>query len=88
MLDAIGFQFQQRDRKSIAMLNQIAGQYIGRFFEDRLRVEVGLRVPFFKRELDQRCYTEARGGGFAYCTSEPVARSLRIIATERSRSSR
>ena len=80
VLDATGFQFQQRDRLSIAMLNQIAGQYIGRFMDDRLRVEVGLRVPFFKRELEQRCYTEARGSaGFAYCSSEPVA-SLVIIA--------
>ncbi len=80
VLDSVGFQFQQRDRKSIAMLNQVAAQYIGRFFEDRLRVEVGLRAPFFRRELDQRCYTEARGSaGFAYCTSEPAA-SLVIIA--------
>ena len=71
VLDATGFQFQQRDRNSIAMLNQVAGQYIGRFMEDRLRVEVGVRAPFFKRELEQRCYTEARGSaGFAYCSSE------------------
>lgn len=73
-----GFQIQQRDRKSIALLNQISGQYIGKFFEDDLRVEVGVRRPFFKRELDQRCYTEARGSGFAYCSSEPVS-TLRII---------
>jgi iron complex outermembrane receptor protein len=81
VLDATGFQFQQRDRKSIAMLNQVAGQYIGRFFEERLRVEIGLRVPFFKRELDQRCLTEARGSGFAYCTSE-TAPPLLIIAPD------
>jgi iron complex outermembrane receptor protein len=78
VLDATGFQFQQRDRLSIALLNQVAGQYIGRFFEDRLRIELGLRAPFFRRSLEQRCYTEARGAGFAYCTSEPVA-SLLII---------
>ena len=70
VLDATGFQIQQRDRLSIAMLNQVAGQYIGRFFEEKLRVEVGVRMPFFKRELDQRCYTEARGSGFGYCSSE------------------
>lgn len=73
-----GFQIQQRDRKSIALLNQISGQYIGKFFEDDLRVEVGVRRPFFKRDLDQRCYTEARGSGFAYCSSEPAS-SLNII---------
>jgi iron complex outermembrane receptor protein len=76
-----GFIFQQRDRKSVALLNQFAGQYIGKFMDNRLRVEVGLRAPFFKRELNQFCYTEARGSGFAYCTSEPVS-SLRIIAPD------
>ncbi len=81
VLDATGFQFQQRDRESIAMLNQVAGQYIGRFFDERLRVEVGLRMPFFKRELDQRCLTEARGSGFAYCTSE-TAPPLLVIAPD------
>jgi iron complex outermembrane recepter protein len=76
-----GFQIQQRDRKSIALLNQISGQYIGRFLDDALRVEVGVRRPFFKRSLDQRCFTEARGSGFAYCTSEPES-SLRIIGPD------
>jgi iron complex outermembrane receptor protein len=78
VLDASGFQLQQRDRTSIASLNQIAGQYIGRFFDNSLRVELGVRRPFFKRELNQFCYTEARGSGFAYCTSEPAS-TLRII---------
>ena len=59
VLDANGYQFQQRDRTSIAMLNQIAAQYIGRFFDDRLRVEVGLRMPFFKRELETFCPIQA-----------------------------
>lgn len=68
---ADGFALQQRDRKSIALLNQISGQYIGKFFDDDLRVEVGIRRPFFKRELDTRCPIQARDG-FAYCTSEPI----------------
>jgi iron complex outermembrane receptor protein len=72
VLDVNGFQFQQRDRKSIAMLHQIAGQYIGRFMEDRLRVEVGLRAPFFSRDLETFCPIEAAGAGFAYCTSQPI----------------
>jgi len=78
VLAADGFQIQQRDRLSIALLNQVAGQYIGRFMDNRLRVELGLRAPFFKRELNQFCLTEARGSGFAYCTSEPAS-TLRII---------
>ncbi|HEX8309207.1 MAG TPA: TonB-dependent receptor [Allosphingosinicella sp.] len=76
-----GFIFQQRDRTSIALLHQVAGQYIGKFMDNKLRVEVGLRAPFFKRELNQFCFTEARGSGFAYCTSEPVS-TLRIIAPD------
>jgi iron complex outermembrane receptor protein len=70
VLDAAGNQLQQRDRTSIALLNQISGQYIGKFFDDDLRVEVGIRRPFFKRDLDQNCYTFASGSGFAYCSSE------------------
>jgi iron complex outermembrane receptor protein len=76
---ADGFVIQQRDRLSIALLNQVSGQYIGRFLDNRLRVEAGIRAPFFQRDLNQFCYTEARGSGFAYCSSEPVS-TLRIIA--------
>jgi iron complex outermembrane recepter protein len=71
VLDATGYQIQQRDRLSIASLNQISGQYIGRFFDRALRLEIGVRRPFFKRELETFCAIEARGSGFAYCSSEP-----------------
>jgi iron complex outermembrane receptor protein len=71
VVDATGFEIQQRDRLSIAMLNQISGQYIGRFFDRALRVELGVRRPFFKRELETFCPIEARNG-FAYCTSEAI----------------
>ncbi|NUR10386.1 MAG: TonB-dependent receptor [Bradyrhizobium sp.] len=81
VLDATGFVIQQRDRTSIALLNQLSGQYIGKFFDDALRVEVGVRRPWFKRNLSQHCYTEARGSGFAYCTSEPAS-TLRIIGPD------
>ena len=69
--DASGFQIQQRDRRSIALLNQISGQYIGKFFEEALRVEVGIRRPFFKRDLQTFCPIQA-SDGFAYCTSEAI----------------
>lgn len=75
-----GFQLQQRDRKSIALLNQISGQYIGKFLEDDLRVEVGVRRPFFKRDLETFCPIQATDG-FAYCTSEPIlARGTPLVA--------
>jgi len=66
-----GFQIQQRDRKSIALLNQISGQYIGKFFDNSLRVDLGVRRPFFKRDLQTFCPVQA-SDGFAYCTSEPI----------------
>jgi iron complex outermembrane receptor protein len=71
VLAADGYTIQQRDRTSIALLNQVAGQYIGEFMDERLRVEVGLRAPFFRRDLETFCHIQARDG-FALCTSEPI----------------
>lgn len=71
VLDGDGNPLQQRDRLSIALLHQVAGQYVGRFMDDALRVELGLRAPFFKRSLNQYCYTQTGGSGFATCTGQP-----------------
>lgn len=81
VLTADGFQIQQRNRKSVALLNQISGQYVGKFFDDTLTIDVGVRAPFFKRELQTFCPVEARGSGFAQCTSEPIANSFVAGAT-------
>lgn len=51
-----GFTLQSRDRLSFAILNQVAGEYVGKFMDDQLRVFVGLRAPFFERRLNQYCY--------------------------------
>ncbi len=69
---ADGVDLRQRDRLSIALLNQISGQYVGKFMDDKLRVELGLRMPFFKRDLANYCYTQTSGSGFATCTSQVV----------------
>jgi iron complex outermembrane receptor protein len=79
VLDGNGVPLRQRDRLSIALLNQVAGQYIGKFFDDSLRLELGLRAPFFRRDLETFCHIEARGGGFAFCTSEAIP-SSQILA--------
>jgi iron complex outermembrane receptor protein len=84
---ADGHPLQNRDRLSIATLNQLSGEYFGRFLDSKLTVTVGLRAPWFKRELDQNCYTSngtntfggttTSNGGFSqtagnpYCTSQP-----------------
>ena len=52
-----------RDRFSIAELNQYALEWRGQFFEDKFTATVGVRAPFFKRELNQYCYTPDGGSG-------------------------
>ena len=42
---------EKRDRLSIALLHQVSGEYRGEFFDGRLTVNAGLRVPFFTRDL-------------------------------------
>jgi iron complex outermembrane receptor protein len=65
---ADGSILRRRDRASIATLNQVAAEYRGRFLDNRLLVNVGLRAPFFKRELNQFCYM--RDTFNAYCTTQ------------------
>ena len=54
-----------RDRFSQAILNQIAANYIGKYFDDKLHVNIGVRDPYFSRHLNQFCYTT--NGTGAYC---------------------
>lgn len=64
-----GTILRRRDRYSVALLNQVSAEYRARFFDDRLLVNVGLRAPFFKRDLNQFCYQ--RNTFDAYCTTQP-----------------
>lgn len=68
--DINGYGLRQRDRFSIAELNQVSGEYRGKFFDNQLEVMLGVRAPFFHRELNQFCYTFATGAGNPYCTSQ------------------
>jgi iron complex outermembrane receptor protein len=52
-----GSILRTRDRYSVAELNQFSANYLGKFFDDRLHVNVGIRAPFFERDLNQYCYT-------------------------------
>ena len=52
-----------RDRFSIAELTQYSLEYRGNFLEDKFTATLGLRAPFFKRELNQYCYTPNGGNG-------------------------
>jgi iron complex outermembrane receptor protein len=63
-----GTILRKRDRLSFATLNQIAAEYRGRFMDDKLLINVGLRAPYFKRDLNQYCYM--RDTFNAYCTTQ------------------
>jgi iron complex outermembrane receptor protein len=78
VITADGTILQNRDRYSIAQLQQLSGEYFGRFLDNRLTVTVGIRAPFFRRELNQYCFTVIATGN-PLCTSETIAAS-RIIA--------
>ncbi|MBS0363135.1 MAG: TonB-dependent receptor, partial [Proteobacteria bacterium] len=69
---ADGSFLRGRDRHSIAMLNQVAVNYIGKFMDDKLHINIGVRDPYFTRKLEQFCYTY--NGTSAYCdTVDPAA---------------
>ncbi|MGN6057632.1 MAG: TonB-dependent receptor [Sphingomicrobium sp.] len=81
IITAAGTVLQNRDRTSIALLNQLSGQYIGKFFDNRLRVELGVRSPWFVRDLDQHCYTPLTGAGFPLCIQNPTALGYNVVPT-------
>jgi iron complex outermembrane receptor protein len=59
-----------RDRLSYAILDQVSASYTGRFIDERLLIDVGLRAPYFSRELNQFCYTQLASSNVR-CTTEP-----------------
>lgn len=63
-----GTILRRRDRLSYAELNQIAVEYRGSFMDRALSVSLGLRAPFFDRELNNYCYQ--RDTFNAYCTTQ------------------
>ena len=78
LLDATGQPIEKRNRKSFAILDQVSAEYRGEFF-DRLRVNVGLRSPWFKRDLNQFCVTESNGT-FVDCFNDPVSQAAFLKA--------
>ena len=77
VLDASGFPLQKRDRQSYAVLNQVAAEYRGDF--GPLTVNVGARLPFFKRDLENYCYTSS-ANGFVECAGGNAAVNTQIGA--------
>lgn len=69
---ASGSILQKRDRLSFAILQQVAGEYQGKFFDGALTVNLGLRAPFFRRNLTNYCFTSS-ATGFVECTGQNAA---------------
>ena len=68
VLDSNGNPIEKRDTESIAMLNQIGGEYKGKFFDNRLTATIGLRAPFLHRELTNYCFTRNGAGSSSSVT--------------------
>jgi iron complex outermembrane receptor protein len=69
VLTSDGSFLRGRDRFSRADLNQVAVEYRGRFIDNRLTINAGLRAPYFSRELNQFCYSQD-GSSNVRCTTE------------------
>lgn len=77
--DVNGNIIQKRNRLSYAILNQISGEYSGRFLDDKLSINAGVRAPFFKRKLNNYCVTET-GGSFVDCFNGQPASQAAFLA--------
>ncbi|BBB09807.1 TonB-dependent receptor [Sphingopyxis sp. EG6] len=64
--DATGVILQKRDRLSYAILTQVSGEYRGEWADGRIITTVGIRAPFFKRDLNNNCFTSS-DTGFLEC---------------------
>ncbi len=78
--DSSNYFLRARDRFSIAELNQVSGEYRGKFFDNRLEVQLGVRAPFFYRQLNQFCYTIVSSGN-PLCTSTQFGTTPLTIPT-------
>ncbi len=80
VLTADGTQLENRNRFSIAKLNQISLNYLGRFLDDKLHVNIGVRNPHFERDLNQYCYTY--NGSSQYCDAGNATAIAHDLATD------
>ena len=74
---ANGTVLQKRDRQSYAILNQIGGEYRGEF--GPLTLNLGARLPFFKRDLENFCFATS-ASGFVDCAGQNPVINAQIDA--------
>ncbi len=68
--DREGIIVQKRDRQSYAILDQVAGEWRGEF--GPLVANVGLRLPYFTRDLENYCFTTAANGNVDCFGQDPT----------------
>ncbi|MDQ1686707.1 MAG: iron complex outerrane recepter protein, partial [Frankiaceae bacterium] len=71
---------EKRDRRSIALLEQVGAEYRGEFFDRRLTINLGVRAPHFVRDLQNNCLTSS-ASGFVECFGTNTAGLAAYIAT-------
>ncbi|WP_298289369.1 TonB-dependent receptor [Novosphingobium sp.] len=69
---------QKRNRLSYAILHQVSGEYRGTFGD--LTATVGVRMPFFRRNLTNFCFATSSGGNVA-CFGTDTANATYDAAT-------
>jgi len=74
---ASGVALQKRDRQSYAILDKFAAQYRGQF--GPLRLVIGASMPYFKRDLENFCFTSS-ASGFVECSGQDEALDAVIAA--------
>ncbi len=74
-----GNVFQKRNRRSTAELNQVSLQYVGDYFDNALTLDLGVRMPFFKRNLQNFCYQLDTFD--AYCSAQAPRTSAGVLIT-------
>ena len=72
-----GVPLQKRDRQSYAILNKFAAEYRGEF--GNLTARIGASMPFFKRDLENYCFTSS-ASGFVECSGGDEALDAVIAA--------
>ena len=73
-----GYELRSRDRLSIAELNQFSLEYRGQFMDDALTINLGVRAPFFSRELNNFCYTQNASSNVRCTTETPITTFLPV----------
>jgi iron complex outermembrane receptor protein len=80
ILTAAGQPLESRNRLTLASLNQISGEYIGKFFDDHLRLDLGVRDPFLSRDLNQYCYTSPPQNVYCNASAAVAAKAGYAVA--------